>query len=52
MESAIFGGLISMAAALWFGLHEIAKAIKTRTVNVNIPTIDVVCRDKDGADEP
>lgn len=27
MESAIFGGLITMAAALWFGLYEIAKAI-------------------------
>lgn len=47
MEAAIFGGLITMALALWVGLNEIAKAIKTRTVNVNLPTIDVVCREKD-----
>lgn len=47
MESAISGGLISIAIALWLGLNEIAKAIKTRTVNVNLPTINVVCQENE-----
>lgn len=29
-----------MAVALWVGLNEIAKAIKTRTVNVNVSIKD------------
>ena len=34
MESAIFGGALAIALALYIGLESIARAIKTRTVNV------------------
>ena len=34
MESAIFGGALAIASAIYLGLNAIARAIKTRTVNV------------------